>query len=275
MHPTEIGRPRATDFGVTTNAKLLDCMDLLSKEEKSSDLLNLGSVYVNCERMSENISLKPGDHVRVHCQPRRFPLTRLAPRVALETEDFWVFDKPPGLPMHATCDNRQENLLSFVESEFGMKAFLCHRLDIPTSGLVLVAKSALFQRQFQRLLEQRQVGKWYEAFTESAPPIGPLSHFMETGKKGTKRLSETAVPGWKACHLVVEESVATREGHRVKIRLLTGRHHQIRAQLSKVGSPIHGDLDYGSKVKGPLRLRCVGLSFLKHQVMLPHSVPTP
>lgn len=221
-------------------------------------LIQLGAIYRNFTRVTEDINLEAGDLLRCHIEPKRYPQKiHWDEKILLENENFLVVDKPHGLPCQAGLDNRIENLIYLLGKHKKQNLFITHRLDIGTRGLVIVAKTKTFQVDFNRQLEQRQVRKIYEAITEGpCLDAGPLVHWMRPHARAPKILSRQPVESWKYCNLNILQHrllvpssnphLATKRGiNYYQLQLHTGRTHQIRSQLAFEQNPILGDSLYG------------------------------
>ena len=144
---------------------------------------------------------------------------------------------------------------------------ITHRLDIGTSGLILFAKTKLFQRHFNHLLESRKVLKIYEALCHGPLlPYHHLNHWMLPHARAPKIVSREAQVKWKPCELeILEAQQVTNTINFYKIKLHTGRTHQIRAQLSCEANPILGDELYGGQKQNVpyewYALQCTELAF--------------
>lgn len=239
-------------------------MDLLPEMTIShlTELIQLGGIYINGVRQTGPI--QAGDYLRVHLAPKRFRLPNCKPcdLIVFADGDFVVANKPAGLPTHATLDNAKENLVDFLRSEYGA-LYPAQRLDQGTSGLVTLARSAQAVRLFQNWQNHRLVTKIYIGVTDSAPPLGRHRHWQIGGKHTPHTAYVHEIPQGKISELEVLD-VESLEGGRfkVKLQLLTGRTHQIRAQLSALGSPLSGDILYGSRheLKNGFCLTCVSLA---------------
>lgn len=213
-------------------------------------LLDLGSIYHNHQRVRENISIATGDYLRVHTNPRRFIIKdeNWQDRIIFENEHFLVANKISGLPVHASVDNHKEHLQNYLAQYLKCNLHVTHRLDIPTRGLIVYAKTTEFQTAFNKLLIQRETTKIYKALVEGTALLpGLLTHYMEPSPRAPKKVSREAHEGWQDCVLKILE-VNQKENNRseLKIHLLTGRTHQIRAQLGCEKHPIVGDHAYGA-----------------------------
>lgn len=245
--------------------------------ENFLELLHLGSIYVAGKRILEDIEVEFETYIRVHTKPRRFPheIQDWSARLVFQNEDFVVVNKPAAIPVHASVDNRVENLHQYLMTYLHQELFVTHRLDVPTRGLIVFAKTKRFQSEFNALLIDRAVEKIYHARAHGTQLVSQIYvHYMEPSPRAPKTVSETRVAGWQECRLRVmsaAESLAHPGFQDLKIELLTGRTHQIRAQLSALRAPIRGDVQYGAAACYPheeIDLTAISLRFGKHYFTL-------
>lgn len=143
-----------------------------------------------------------------------------------------------------------------------------HRLDRPVSGLVIFAKTSKALSRFNELFREKTIQKTYLAVVKNHPPAekGVLKHFLVKNERtNTSRAHARPVEDGLEASLEYEVLGASDKYFLLRILLHTGRHHQIRAQLSAIGCPIKGDLKYGfsrSNDKGFIHLHSFGLSFI-------------
>ena len=125
-----------------------------------------------------------------------------------------------------------------------------HRIDRPVSGVVIFAKTSKALVRLNEMIREGQIHKTYWAITESRPAEeqGTLRHWIVRNAR-TNRSHAHISPKKEGKEAVLEYEVlgASTNYTLVEVDLKTGRHHQIRAQLSAVGCPIKGDLKYGAK----------------------------
>lgn len=129
-----------------------------------------------------------------------------------------------------------------------------HRIDRPVSGAVLFAKTSKALTRLNEMIRTGQIHKRYWAITESTPnpEAGSLKHYIvRDGRTNRSRAYDKPKPDGKLAQLNYQVLACSTRYTLVEVELLTGRHHQIRAQLSKVGCPIKGDLKYGAKRSNP------------------------
>ncbi|MDH6251375.1 23S rRNA pseudouridine1911/1915/1917 synthase [Chryseobacterium sp. H1D6B] len=131
---------------------------------------------------------------------------------------------------------------------------LVHRIDRPTSGLVIYAKTSKALSRLTQMVKNREVKKTYWAVVpkEMVPQSQRLVHYLMKNEKNNKAIIFTkAAEGAKEAILRYTVIKSLENYMLLEIDLETGRHHQIRAQLSKTGIPIKGDLKYGSPRSNP------------------------
>lgn len=238
--------------------------------EDAERLISFGAVYQDRQRVSTDRTLSPGQYVRVHLNPRRFPVEGIDWRntIVHHGAGFIVVNKPAGIPVHATLDNQVENVLHQLRVATGPSVHVTQRLDVEVGGLIVFGKTQEFQGQFNQLLRERKVKKRYRALVTSAPEVGRHIHYMEPSERSPKTVSAEARQNWHECALRVVKvepagcTVPGSQAFEVEIDLETGRTHQIRVQLAAIGSPIVGDKMYGSRtgfVVNGSRLPGIGL----------------
>jgi len=224
-------------------------------ETRIDELLGLGCIYLNKERVFEEKQLPKGVYLRLHLFPKRAPVSSIdwKNRVVTETPDFLVMDKPHGIPTHATVDNALENCLAQMRLSLGKELYVTQRLDTPVGGLLLFAKTKAFQSGFNQWLANRKIQKKYAALVSHPCSLGSYCNYMEPSERSPKKMSIESRPGWLPCELSIETcsevQLAGKNIYQLTLELHTGRTHQIRAQLSLLGSPIIGDKLYGSRMK--------------------------
>ncbi|NJW51302.1 RluA family pseudouridine synthase [Salinimicrobium oceani] len=142
-----------------------------------------------------------------------------------------------------------------------------HRLDRPTSGIVLFAKTSKALPRLNKLFKEKDAKKTYWAIVKNAPPQqqDTLVHYMKRIPKQNKSYAHNKeVPDSKKAILEYRVIKSLNNYFLLEIDLQTGRHHQIRSQLSAIGCPIKGDLKYGfdrSNKDGSIHLHARKLIF--------------
>ena len=129
-----------------------------------------------------------------------------------------------------------------------------HRLDRPTSGIVVFAKTSKALSRLNETFKNRETQKTYWAVVKNCPPKekDTLIHFLKRNtKNNTSKANLKEVPDSKKASLSYQIIKKLDNYYALEIDLHTGRHHQIRAQLQAIGCPIKGDLKYGFDRSNP------------------------
>lgn len=156
-------------------------------------------------------------------------------------------------------------------------------MDRPTSGIVIFAKTSKALPRLNKLFADKEAKKTYWAIVKNAPEKqqDTLTHWMKRNPKQNKSYANRKeVPDSKKAILDYRLIKKLDNYYLLEIDLKTGRHHQIRAQLTSIGCPIKGDLKYGfdrSNKDGSIHLHARSLSFI-HPVkkeLLEFTAPTP
>lgn len=126
---------------------------------------------------------------------------------------------------------------------------LCHRLDTGTSGLVIIAKTPEAEELFLAAIKSREVKKTYlcVTFGRPTPPDATLSgYLLKDADRGIVKIVEDKQPGAKDVETRYETIAVSGRLALLKVQLITGRTHQIRAHMASIGCPILGDSKYGN-----------------------------
>lgn len=150
-----------------------------------------------------------------------------------------------------------------------------HRLDRPVSGLVVFARTSKALSRLNEMFRKGEVHKTYWALVQpsgnsvTSNTFVTATHWLTRNEKQNKSYAyDREVPGSKKAVLRYRTIGQTERYQLVEVELLTGRHHQIRCQLSALGMPIRGDLKYGAKRSNPDG----SISLLSHHVEFIHPV---
>jgi len=179
--------------------------------------------------------------------------------ILFEDQYMVAINKPAGL-MVEPDRNGHKNLLQQVQQYYrklegkGKELYVqhVHRLDRPTSGIVLFAKKKSILKALSEQFAQRVVTKKYQALTEKKPlvEVATLNQYLFKDKKNMKAvITEVDYPDTEAVSLSYQLTEYKNNFWLWNIHLHTGKYHQIRAQLSSQGMPIIGDHYYGSSVE--------------------------
>jgi 23S rRNA pseudouridine1911/1915/1917 synthase len=224
-------------------------------------LLDEGRVELLGRPTRRNRRVSVGDRVIVQL-PRPLRDEALAPRTDVslprlyEDEALIAIDKPPDIPVHPsgrllhhtviTALHREDR--DFSDPTRDVKPKLCHRLDLETSGVLLVAKTDAALTFVQAQFERRTVGKEYLVLVHGTLaaeagaidlPLGPaFDARLRTQRVVRHDIGQPARTRWAVRRRWRDHTLC-------HVQLLTGRHHQIRAHMAAIGHPVVGDKLYG------------------------------
>jgi len=201
-------------------------------------------------------------------------------RILHEDNHILVFNKNVGEIVQADKTGDEciaETIKAFIAQRDGKpgKVYLGipHRLDRPVSGIVMFAKTSKALSRLSAMFREGGVDKTYWALCCSEPqkPSGLLEDWLvrnESMNKSFVAKGGEKTAGAKLARLTYEVIGHTDRYTLVEVKLLTGRHHQIRCQLSAMGCPIKGDLKYGAPRSNPDG----GISLHSHRIQFVHPV---
>ena len=198
----------------------------------------------------------------------------IASRILLEDNHLLIFNKRTGEIVQGDKTGDEplsETLKAFIAQRDGKpgQVFMGvpHRLDRPVSGVVLFAKTSKALERLNEMLRKGEIHKTYWALTGIKPPKDQDTLIDNLVRNEAQNKSYVAKNG-KEAKLQYTLIQTTDRYFLLEIQLFTGRHHQIRCQLSHMGCPIKGDLKYGAKRSNPDG----GISLLARRIQFIHPV---
>lgn len=197
-------------------------------------------------------------------------------QVVFEDNHLIAVNKPAGILVHAdeTGDRTLEDMVKdYIKIRYGKPGDVylatLHRIDRPTSGVVIYGRTSKAAERMTKLFQTHEIQKSYLAITVNRPePLaGKLTHYLiKNPETNTVRAFNKMKNGAKEAILNYEFVGQVDRAHvLLKVDIVTGRTHQIRAQLAKIGCIIEGDLKYGAEQPNADRsisLHCRSMSFI-------------
>lgn len=160
-----------------------------------------------------------------------------------------AFNKPATLTVQSDKTG-DKALIDLAEIYTKSRLSLIHRLDRPASGIVLFSKTKKATQTLNAQFQDRKIQKKYLAVVKNKPAevSGSIVHYLRKNQKDNRTTAfEKEVAHSKKAELNYKLIGSIENYHLLEIDLITGRHHQIRSQLSAIGCPIKGDVKYGFK----------------------------
>ena len=215
-----------------------------------------GKVLLNNQVVKAKTKVRGGESVSVEVTPKAQPEWKaeaIALTIVHEDDDLIIINKPVGLVVHPGAGNQDSTLLNALLHHCPQlknlpRAGILHRLDKDTSGLLVIAKTPLALKSLSHQLRKRTLLREYQAVVYGTLISGgTVDAPIERHALQRKRMAVTETGKTAITHFRIAEKF--RAHTRLKVRLETGRTHQIRVHMAHIRHPIVGDKTYGGRVQ--------------------------
>lgn len=231
--------------------------------------IRLKRIKVNRKRAERDLRLAVGDLVELYINDEFFEDTpqdalyrTLMPKLTIlyEDEHLLLLDKRPGVSVHEDESGSRDTLIDHIkaylyqkkawdpDAENSFVPALCNRIDRNTGGIVIAAKTAPALRILNEKIKHREIKKYYLCIVSGIlrPKEGRLLGYLwKDAKKNQVYVRKTPSPGAKSATTLYRTLKTQGDLSLVECELITGRTHQIRAQMADAGHPLLGDGKYG------------------------------
>ena len=252
-------------------------IDQISRS-RAAQMIRDGNVKVDGENVKPSLKLKVDQKIVII--PPQFRETDVIAQdipvdIIFEDDYIIVVDKPAGMPVHAGPGHPDGTLVNALLSLFpdlknigdSIRPGIVHRLDIDTSGVMVVAKSGLALQAISDQFGRREVKKTYTALVKGSVDVHEAIIDAPIGRDPDNRKKMSIVSSGRDSITRYKTKMRFRSYDLLQVAPLSGRTHQIRVHLSSIGNPIAGDDLYGGKTGGLCRpfLHASSLMF-KHPI---------
>ncbi len=227
-------------------------------------------IKLNGKKAEGNVKLCEGDVLQMYISDEFFgevvsdmSFIKVKPdlNIVYEDDNIMLIDKKVGMIVHEDESEKFNTLISHIkaylyqkgeynpEDEQSFSPALCNRIDRNTGGIVIAAKNAAALRVINEKIKSREIKKYYLCMVQGhiKPEAGTLTAYLQKNETQNRvYISDTPKDGYKKCVTKYKTVGATANASYLEIDLITGRTHQIRAQMAHIEHPLAGDGKYGT-----------------------------
>lgn len=245
-------------------------------------LFRKNAVKINSKKVKENYMLALDDIIQLYIHTDAIEINNCLEfenkksisepiDVVYEDENILIVNKPIGLLTHPEKKDDEDTLIQRaishlvkggLTSSITFSPAVCNRLDMNTGGIVIVAKNYPTLKTINKLIRERKLKKYYTCIVKGNTPLaGEIKNYLTKNEAENKvMIHREESDASKAAHTIYRRIAVSDGFSLLRVELITGRSHQIRAHLSSIGHPIIGDKKYGDKSTNDFFLKRYGLS---------------
>jgi len=214
-----------------------------------------GRIKINGKEVKLNYILNDGDKIEINVEKeesQNIEPEKMDLDIIYEDKDLIVVNKIPGIVVHPTKSHPSETLANGLIYHFRKNGEKCivrlvNRLDMDTSGLVIIAKNQFAHMSLSYAMKNKEIEKSYLAIVHGTPKYDKATINLPIDRPTMDSIKREVMENGKKSITHYEVLEYYSKGSLIKLRLETGRTHQIRVHLSHIGNPIYGDCLYGKK----------------------------
>ncbi len=246
-------------------------------------IFNEKNIYVNGETKSRNYILLPNDYIEIEYNEKRdfYPDNKKLD-IIYEDDYLLIVNKPKNILVHPDDKNKNGTMCNIVSNYYknnniDLSIKYAHRLDLDTTGILIFTKDSLSLASIDKMISTHELSRVYLCLTSGVfkekigtinAPIGEDRHHNQ--RKRVSKTGKSAITHYEVLEEFGRYSL-------VKVKLETGRTHQIRVHLSYIGHPLIGDTLYGGKSELRPMLHSYELDFIhpitKKEMYIKKDIP--